>query len=292
MLAAGLSGCVTESPAVLPAPAKARAIAGATPVEFPSRDGDLLQGPPTRLEGWLFRPDGPGPFPAIVALHGCGGLYAQDGELTPRHRDWAERLKRLGYVVLFPDSFSPRGLDENCDRTAHARHVHAAIERPRDAYGALQYLQTLPFVRPDAISLLGWSNGGTAVLAAAAAKTEARPVGTGHDFRTAIAFYPDCRPTLEGGDWAPTLPLHILIGALDDWSPPKACADLAGRPFGTPIDLVIYPGAYHEFDDPDLKVQVRHGVSPAGSGEATVGTDPAARDAAIARVAQLLQSVP
>src|SRR4051794_19009426 len=44
------------------------------------------------LSGTLVRPAGPGPFPAIVALHGCSGLYGRTGELSARHEDWARRL--------------------------------------------------------------------------------------------------------------------------------------------------------------------------------------------------------
>jgi poly(3-hydroxybutyrate) depolymerase len=43
-------------------------------VRFPSADGDLTGGAPTMLSGRLLRPAGSGPHPAVVMLHGCGGL--------------------------------------------------------------------------------------------------------------------------------------------------------------------------------------------------------------------------
>jgi hypothetical protein len=46
-----------------------------------------------QLRGSLYRPDGPGPFPAVVALHGCGGI-------RPRLHQWAATLHQWGYVVL------------------------------------------------------------------------------------------------------------------------------------------------------------------------------------------------
>jgi dienelactone hydrolase len=52
--------------------------------------------PATVLTGFLFRPTGAGPFPAIVALHGCSGPGAASRELSKRHADWAERLVRAG----------------------------------------------------------------------------------------------------------------------------------------------------------------------------------------------------
>src|SRR5262245_2664195 len=54
------------------------------------------------LKGVLFRPDGSGPFPAVVGLHGCEGLLA-NGAVTDRYRDWAQHLVTAGFVVLYPD---------------------------------------------------------------------------------------------------------------------------------------------------------------------------------------------
>ena len=49
-------------------------------VSFPSLDGPVTGAKPTMLRALLMKPDGPGPFPAIVALHGCGGY---SGGFTP-----------------------------------------------------------------------------------------------------------------------------------------------------------------------------------------------------------------
>ena len=63
----------------------------------------------TPLTGYLYRPAGPGPFPAVVALHGCNGLFARNGRIQSRNADWADRLNEAGIAVLYPDSFNPRG---------------------------------------------------------------------------------------------------------------------------------------------------------------------------------------
>jgi len=62
----------------------------------------------------LLRPQGPGPFPAVVALHGCGGLLNKEDDLAKRETDWADRLVGAGYAVLFPDSFTARGMRQIC----------------------------------------------------------------------------------------------------------------------------------------------------------------------------------
>ena len=68
----------------------------------------------TTLPGVLFRPEGPGPFPGVVALHGCGGMVNSAGKILGRLADWGERLSAAGFAVLFPDSFTPRGLSGQC----------------------------------------------------------------------------------------------------------------------------------------------------------------------------------
>jgi dienelactone hydrolase len=283
-----VTGCAGAPRKVAAVPPPAAEIPGAVLVHFPSNDADLTHGAPTTLDGWLFRPEGPGPFPAVVALHGCAGLYAK-GQLSARDRDWSERLVKEGYVVLLPDSFSARGVDEICSRKE--RTVRPTYERNRDAYGALLYLQGQPFVRGNDVGLIGWSNGGITVLATIAAKTHARPRDLAHDFRVAVAFYPSCRTALDrSSDWIPPVaPVHILMGAADDWTPAPPCQDLGekAKAAGSPIDVVIYPGAYHDFDHPNMPVHSRDDVATTASGHATLGTDPAARADAIARVSKV-----
>src|SRR4051812_13209533 len=70
---------------------------------------DIVEGS-TSLRAVLYRRGGGGPFPAVVALHGCGGLQNRSGKVAARFADWGDRLAAAGLVVLFPDSFSSRGL--------------------------------------------------------------------------------------------------------------------------------------------------------------------------------------
>jgi hypothetical protein len=70
----------------------------------------------TEITGYYFRPRGDGPFPAVIGMHGCGGLFEQDRKtLSPNRMDWAQRFVNAGYVVLFPDSYQPRGLLSVCE---------------------------------------------------------------------------------------------------------------------------------------------------------------------------------
>jgi dienelactone hydrolase len=61
----------------------------------------------TPLPVYLAQPSGVGPFPAVVVLHGCGGLnYVA---VT-----WADRLASWGYVAIAIDSLTPRHKTNAC----------------------------------------------------------------------------------------------------------------------------------------------------------------------------------
>lgn len=91
-------------------------------------------------------------------------MYTEEGRLTARQRQWDDAMRRAGFVTLHVDSFTPRGLREVC--TVKDRPVSVWGDRRADAYAALSFLRSLPFVRPDAVAVLGWSMGGITVLAA------------------------------------------------------------------------------------------------------------------------------
>jgi len=140
-------------------------------------------GPFTAL---LLRPQGAGPFPAVIALHGCGGLLNKEGELARRETDWANRLVRAGYVVLFPDSFTARGFRQIC--TVHDRAIFPR-DRAGDVAAATEWLAKQPFVDSKRLGLMGWSHGAMTVLWA----VRSGFMAGAPQFKTAIAFYPGCR---------------------------------------------------------------------------------------------------
>ena len=115
-----------------------------------------------RLKAVLFRPEGTGPFPAVVGLHNCTGLNNRSGAMGARYRDWGQRLAKAGFVVLFPDSNGSRGLGSQCGvrKRPAARRPRARRRRQRRPR-----LAAIAIVgRADRVSLLGWSNGAIAAL--------------------------------------------------------------------------------------------------------------------------------
>jgi dienelactone hydrolase len=257
----------------------ATACAAAEKVDMP--DGALT------LQGMLYRPAGPGPYPAVVALHGCGGLDDHRASHEQLYGEWAKVLTADGFVVIFPDSFGSRGVGPQC--RVRQTKVQPSRERVDDANAARHWLQTQNFVRGDHISLLGWSDGGIAALWAV--RPNAAPRDGSADFRSAVALYPGCQ-RLRQTEWAARVPTLILIGAADDWTLASTCQQMVAGALGRSAraEIIVYPGAHHEFDRADSPLRLRTGLARTAdpSGRAHRGTNPAARADALKRVPQWL----
>jgi dienelactone hydrolase len=209
------------------------------------------------LHAQLYKPEGSGPFSAVIALHGCGGLGGHSEAVLPRYRDWAERLLKEGHAVLLPDSYGSRGIGPQCRE--RERKVRARRERVEDVVAARQWLLQQAWVARDRISLIGWANGASTLLWTVRPQLSKR--GTEPDFRAAIAFYPDCRIS-AGLGWSARVPTLLLIGARDDVSSPPACRAMidGARGRSALTRIVVYPGAYHDFDRTNLPLHALAGT--------------------------------
>jgi dienelactone hydrolase len=195
--------------------------------------GEMAVSTANSIEGYLSKPDGDGPFPAVVYLHGCSGL----NRIARKH--FSDLLTGWAYVSLAVDSFTSRGFEEACRRPMP--------DRQADAWGALLYLSKLPFVDRERIAVLGSSQGGiVAMRLASTHDVKLFDVPDGLSFKAAVAFYPICSVASE----RLAIPALILIGELDDWTPAKNCEQWMSlrKGKGAPVKLVVYPGAYHAFD--------------------------------------------
>ncbi len=143
-------------------------------VTFPSADGK------TTLVGYVFVPRSPTtPMPAVVMMHGRAGAYSNAAKgrydastISRRHRMWGALWAANGYVAVLVDGFAPRGYPAGFPRFSYENRpdvVNEVTVRPLDAYGALTWLRTRKDIAADRIALQGWSNGGSATLAAMAA---------------------------------------------------------------------------------------------------------------------------
>jgi dienelactone hydrolase len=248
----------------------------------------------------IARPDGPGPFPAVVILHDCSGLGPGSSGAPGR---WSRELVARGYVVLMPDSFTTRGHPGGvCTDASRSRGEVGPARRRIDAYAALAHARSLPFVDGRRVGVMGGSHGGSTTLAVMAAPEsggESPAQDRRGGFAAAVALYPGCRAALGSwrsdgsGTYRAVAPLLILIGEKDDWTPAAPCVELARSSRATqhPVDIVVYPGAHHSFDSdrPVRYVATRVNMNaPAGRG-ATTGGDPQAWADSIRRVTEFFE---
>jgi dienelactone hydrolase len=251
-----------------------------------------------QITATLIKPAGEGPFPAVVIMHDCSGLGSRSSGAPLR---WARELVSQGYVALIPDSFTPRGFSDGvCTVPSNQSNVANGYIRAGDAYGALTAIRKLPYVDGKHIGIMGGSHGGWTTLAAMCApmhESDRLADAKRNGFTAAVALYPGCAfrygawstvrqnktfgPVVShSGVYKPIGPVLILIGEKDDWTPAEDCREMVevGRKAGFPLNIIIYPGAYHSFDS-DYPVRYNalrtNASSPSGKG-ATTGGNPAA----------------
>jgi dienelactone hydrolase len=220
-----------------------------TLVQFPNLPGHT----PANLNGYLARPDsglsaelggppnGGAPYPAVVVLHGCNGMFGHSAVI-------ADRLSSWGYVTLAVDSLGPRvsGIANRCGS--------GLPDQKFDAYAALRYLSQLDFVDPARVAVFGQSLGGETALHVVDHDQAAEVLK--ERFSAAIAYYPYCDIPAA----MMTAPTLIFIGEADERSPADECRKMVARarPDGAPIALTVYPGAHHNFDVALLTPGVRY----------------------------------
>lgn len=186
------------------------------------------------IAGALFKPQGTGPFPAVVYMSGCNGLNFPP-EIQQEKRVIDSMLSK-GIATLIVDPFTARGeKDGACDKL----NVSGFTRGGNDAVAAVKVLKAMPDIDPKKIFLQGYSYGSIASLYATDTNTPGE-----HDTEIAglIAYYPYCYDNVS-----PSVPTLVLIGEKDDWTPAAACQAVKGK---ANFDLIVYPGATHGFTVP------------------------------------------
>ena len=180
------------------------------------------------VPGLLATPEGIGPFPAVVLLTSCGGMTSHVTQ------DWPNYLTGLGYVVLTVNSLGARGYSRCTRQNFMSKNYH---EITKDAYGALDYLASQPFVDRGKIAVMGFSMGAAAINNELVPKRFREKNGL--DFKAAIALYGYCHSLRPG-----TIPLMQILAENDD----LATACMRNIKLNALVTVHLIPGAYHAFD--------------------------------------------
>lgn len=223
-------------------------------LEFPAQPSPLSSSALPAMA--VYKPDGPGPFPALVLQHQCGGLG------NPRWKNmsmlnWAREAVARGYVALVVDSLGPRGADSVCMGPRAGVNFMRGV---KDALQAADHLRKFDFVDGKRIALAGYS-WGAMIGVLASSKLWGTTLSPGERFAAVVSFYPGCftiRPPADSPFEIVNAdidrPLLVLMGEKDTETPPTDCVVRleTARAAGAPVEWHVYPGVTHCWDCENL----------------------------------------
>src|SRR5262245_54139202 len=209
--------------------------------------GDAKGGQPVTMAGELKIAQGIGKLPAVVLMHGSGGI-------SPGMEAWTRHLNSLGISTFVIDGFSGRGLTSVNQDQAKLGRLNFIL----DIYGALEILAKHPRVDPERIVLMGFSRGGQGALYASLQRFHKMWNKSGAQFAGYIAFYPDCSTTYAADTETVARPIRIFHGTPDDYNPVATCKAYLTRLQEAKRDAVLteYPDSEHGFDAGLLGVNI------------------------------------
>ena len=185
------------------------------------------------LAGFLARPGGHAPRPAVVVLHEWWGL-------NDHIKNIAMRFAREGFVVLAPDLYSRLGRKVTADAQEAAKLMESLQSQLilKDTNATTRWLKQQPFVDAQRIGAVGFCMGGTFALTMASHNS---------DIKAAVPFYGQIPPT-DSLKYlvAPILYIH---GGADTWITKREADRLQQglTQFGRPGEVVSYPNCPHAF---------------------------------------------
>jgi carboxymethylenebutenolidase len=187
------------------------------------------------LAGYLARPEGAGPHPAVLLLHEWWGL---NHEITAL----ADALAREGYVVFAPDAYRGR-VGDAVPGALWLRLTTPDTQIYADLDSALAYLRTLPEVDPARVASMGFCFGGQQSLQLSLRQPEnlAATVMYYGEVVTAPEFL---RPLADDNQ-----PVLGIFGETDNSIPVAEVEQFAAAldSLGIAAEVTVYPGVGHAF---------------------------------------------
>jgi carboxymethylenebutenolidase len=214
-----------------------------TRVNLPTADGTL--------DVHVFRPAGPGRWPAVV-------LYMDAFGVRPQLAEMADRLAASGYVVVIPNLYHRSGAFAPFDGAAvlvdgpernRFKSMIASVDGPKamqDTAAVLTHLDADSHVRPGAIGVVGYCMGGGYAIIAAGTFPDRVVVAASFHGGSLATDRPDSPHVLAGRMRAA---IYVGVAEIDPSFPPEQQARLE-RAFdaaGVRYRLETYQGAKHGF---------------------------------------------
>jgi dienelactone hydrolase len=196
-----------------------------------------------RIQAYLYKPAGEGPFPVIVYNH--GSRATQERELRPMPHI-GETFTAAGYVVLVTErrgygrSDGPT-MAEEIGNDQGPRLIARLRAETDDVIAALDFLRTVPSVDTRRAAVMGWSLGGIVtmltVARTAAFKAGVDQAGGALDWNRSAAV----RQALEEAARQAQAPVLLLDAANDATTDAVTRLDRVLAERNWPHEAKIYP---------------------------------------------------
>ena len=205
----------------------------------------------------LLKPDGDGPFPAVMLSHQCGGLVFS--KTNPQAANWsmlqwAKRFHEAGYVTLLIDFMGSRGAQQVCQGPQAGVTLGRTV---KDFYQSADYLRKLSYVKSDQVAMVGYSQGALIALFNNS-KSFREEFRQSRGFDAYVSFYPPCRlMSLPPNRFSIDVvqkdiekPHLFLLGGADNETPASDCEVLLApiKESGKPVQLFTYAEQTHCWD--------------------------------------------
>ncbi len=194
----------------------------------------------------VVRPQGAGPFPVVVQMHGCGGIQ-------PMQRRYAEAASAAGVAAVVVDSLAPRGISRTEAQLTVCTGLRLrGAERARDLLAVLEWLEGEAWADTGRVAAAGWSHGGWSVMEALAAPDADDPQVTA--LGLVILIYPYAGPLARSArhGWGSHRPqVRACLAGRDavvgQAAPRRALERLKAD--GLDVEVMTLADATHCFDD-------------------------------------------
>jgi dienelactone hydrolase len=210
-------------------------------------------GKPTILAGELRIPAGSGRLPAVILVHGSGGL-------SEAQEFWAFKLNEIGVAAFLLDSFSGRGITSTVEDQSQLDSLAMLV----DAYRSLGMLAKRSRIDSSRIAVMGFSKGGVAALYSSNERFRKTYAPPNVEFAAHIGLYTPCNTTYRDDGKVTGKPIRLFHGIADDYVSIGPCREYVERLKNTGVDITLteFPGAYHTYDNASRKGQAEPTLLP------------------------------